>query len=930
MYPARNPPYSGTSTLPNVTPAASQNAPSYQNGALYHNSPNASPAYPPEQTTFARSQLQSPLSTNNKQNYPNMRMSNYNLPNQQNTQPLASPTGYPAMQNYGVAQNQLPQMQQPPLVNQQPRNNQMYQVNGYPPPQAPAQNYGQYPQVPPQYNNQYPPSGDQLIDPMARQFNNLSVTKQGFQNLRGIDSCDLLRMRDILPKQKIQAPSIYLPPEVASDCNCNPDVFRCTLTKIPETKNLLDKSRLPLGILLHPFRDLTHLSVIQCSTIVRCRSCRTYINPFVYFIDNRHWKCNLCFRANDLPDDFRYNPVTKMNDDPLRRPEVKNATIEFIASSEYMVRPPQPAMYLFILDVSRIATQTGYLSTVCEVLCANLSKLPGDTRTSVGFITVDSAVHFYDLGEMLNQPHELIVTDVDDIFIPSPENLIVNLHEQFELIKDLLEQIPEKFKESYDTNCALGAALQAAYKLMAPTGGRVTVFVSCLPNHGPGALKPREDPSQRGSNKSSNLNPATDFYKKLALDCNSQHVAVDLFVVNAQFVDLATISGISQVSGGCMYHFPLFNNKNNKDVEKLVKNFERYLSRKIGFEAVMRMRCTKGLSIHSFHGNFFVRTTDLLALPNINPDAGFGMQVSIDESLSDLQTVCFQAALLYTSSKGERRIRVHTLCLPVANNLHDVLLSADQQCIAGLLAKMAVDRSLQSSVTDAREAFVNAVCDILSTYKMVISSGQPGSLFAPNNLTIFPLYVLGLMKSIAFRLSQNTRTDDRVYAMYQMKCAPLDRLVQIIHPDLYLLVNLSEQPQQEIDGKVVPMPSVLQLSAERVDSTGVYLLDDGDSLVIFIGHNVPPLMCQNLFGYSNFAVIPDDLDNLPTIESTENKLANAFINYLQAKKPNEVVVHVIKDTNTMRTKFFERLVEDKTEFGISYYEFLQNVSSQMN
>lgn len=51
--------------------------------------------------------------------------------------------------------------------------------------------------------------------------------------------------------------------------------------------------------------------------------------------------------------------------------------------------------------------------------------------------------------------------------------------------------------------------------------------------------------------------------------------------------------GISQVSGGCMYHFPLFNSKNNKDVEKLVKSFERYLTRKIGFEAVMRMRCTK-------------------------------------------------------------------------------------------------------------------------------------------------------------------------------------------------------------------------------------------------------------------------------------------------------------------------------------------------
>lgn len=28
------------------------------------------------------------------------------------------------------------------------------------------------------------------------------------------------------------------------------------MTKIPETNNLLQKSRLPLGVLIHPFRDL--------------------------------------------------------------------------------------------------------------------------------------------------------------------------------------------------------------------------------------------------------------------------------------------------------------------------------------------------------------------------------------------------------------------------------------------------------------------------------------------------------------------------------------------------------------------------------------------------------------------------------------------------------------------------------------------------
>lgn len=102
------------------------------------------------------------------------------------------------------------------------------------------------------------------------------------------------------------------------------------------------------------------LPVIQCQTIVRCRSCRTYINPFVYFVDQRRWKCNLCFRVNDrkneylylfisetylsfnipflVPDEFQYDPMSNSYGDPTRRPEIKNATIEFIAPAEYMVR----------------------------------------------------------------------------------------------------------------------------------------------------------------------------------------------------------------------------------------------------------------------------------------------------------------------------------------------------------------------------------------------------------------------------------------------------------------------------------------------------------------------------------------------------------------------------------------------------------------
>lgn len=46
----------------------------------------------------------------------------------------------------------------------------------------------------------------------------------------------------------------------------------------------------------------------------------------------------LCVCVLAVPEEFMYNPVSRSYGEPHKRPEVQNATIEFIASSEYMVR----------------------------------------------------------------------------------------------------------------------------------------------------------------------------------------------------------------------------------------------------------------------------------------------------------------------------------------------------------------------------------------------------------------------------------------------------------------------------------------------------------------------------------------------------------------------------------------------------------------
>ncbi|CAB0040654.1 unnamed protein product [Trichogramma brassicae] len=819
-----------------------------------------------------------------------------------------------------------------------PPSSQGYSASGAPtamPPMsyAPNSTLNQQPldtRPPPGQQQPYPgmPPTSGVSNQMANQ-QNLSVTRAGFNQIWGMEAVDLLQSRNVLPPGRIEPPPIKLHQELLDSLNCDPDLFRCTLTKIPDSNSLLQKSRLPLGILIHPFKDLNHLPVIQSVTIVRCRSCRTYINPFVFFMDSKRWRCNLCFKVNELPEEFLYDPATKAYGDPTRRPEVRSSTIEFIAPGEYMLRPPPPAVYIFILDVSKLACDSGYLSIVCRILQEEMSNLPGDSRTQIGIIGVNSAVHFFGMPENVSQPHHMIMLDVDEVFLPCPDNLLVNLRERADLVKDLLALLPSMFNDGYDTDCALGAALQAAYKLASPTGGRVTVFQVCLPNVGPGCLKPREDPATRTQKDVPNLNPATDFYKRFALDCSGQQIAVDLFMLNCQYTDLASLSGMCKFSGGCIYYLPLFQAAKLQHVEALDKMFRRYLNRKIGLEAVMRIRCTRGLSIHAFHGNFFVRSTDLLSLPNVNPDAGFGMQLAIEENLSEMTSVCFQAALLYTSSKGERRIRVHTLCLPITSSLSDVLHSADQQCIVGLLSKMAVDRSMSSSLSDAREALINACVDALSAYKL-LQQYPAGGLMAPNNLKLLPMYIIALLKCRAFRFGLSTRVDDRVYAMCQLKALPLCQLIQLIYPDLYAVYNLVMSPSADTDSQQVQLTTDrLHLSAEKLDSRDVFVLDSLDQIFIYVGKNVHSSFCYKALGLASFAAIPEEMYGLPELDTPESVRLRNFIAGLQDEKPYSATIQIIRDDGHFRTLFTERLIEDRFENALSYYEFIQHVKSQI-
>lgn len=172
-----------------------------------------------------------------------------------------------------------------------------------------------------------------------------------------------------------------------------------------------------------------------------------------------------------------------------------------MAPGEYMVRPPQTPAYVFVIDVSANAAASGMVASVVNGIKDSLDNLPSDERTLVGFITFDSSIHFYSIKPNSSQPAMLVVSELDDLILPSPDDLLVNLHECRSGVMALLDSLPNMFQNNQVVDTCTGSALLAAQALMGHIGGKLCLFQSGLPILGVGALKPRENPRLIGTDR---------------------------------------------------------------------------------------------------------------------------------------------------------------------------------------------------------------------------------------------------------------------------------------------------------------------------------------------------------------------------------------------------------------------------------------------
>jgi len=716
-----------------------------------------------------------------------------------------------------------------------------------------------------------------------------------------------------------------------SKSQCSELFLRMTINAVPNSAQLLTKASIPFGCVLHPLAESDEIKVPLVNFgrmgILRCRKCRGYLNPFVQFIEaGRRWRCNLCGLPNDVPTEY-FCELDQMGRrlDQDEKPELSLGCVEFIAPSEYMVRRPMPPTYFFVIDVSYYSISSGMLKACVDTIRSTLDELPGGERTHVGFITFDSAVHFYHLKSSLSQPRMLVVADLEDVSPPIPDDLLVNLKESRPVVDALLDRLTAMHQNTQVVEVAAGSALKAAWEVMRQVGGKMLFFLSKLPSVGLGTLKAREDPKLLGTDKEVELLvPDKNFYEEFARDCSAQQICVDPFLFSPHYTDIATLGALARITGGQTYYYPSFSVQ--RDGDKFATDLRHNLTRETAWEAVMRIRTTKGVKVAAHYGNFAIRSTDLMALPAVDSDKGFGVQMQISETLTASRYVSVQNALLYTTSSGERRIRVATVCLPVTATQADLFRFADQSAVVALTAKMAVEKALKFKLPDARQALLNKCVDILAAYRASFSSGSTSTqLVLPETLKNLPVYTLALIKHIAFRSGADIRPDERSWYLSLLRYQPVSATISLLYPSLYALHTLPvEAGRTGPDGKIV-LPPLLSLSTEKLDRNGIFLLDDGLYLLMWVARTASPELLSLLFSSAS----PDD-PHLQLIQGNEiAERVRAIISTINAQHPPYQKLYIIREGDPMEFRFFSHFVEDKSKTLPSYYEFLVSLQRQI-
>ncbi|NWV02501.1 SC24C protein, partial [Ptilonorhynchus violaceus] len=722
--------------------------------------------------------------------------------------------------------------------------------------------------------------------------------------------------------------------------NASPRYIRCTSYNIPCTSDMAKQSQVPLAAVIKPLATLPPEETLPYlvdhgeSGPVRCNRCKAYMCPFMQFIEGgRRFQCCFCSCVTEVPPHyFQHLDHTGKRVDFYDRPELSLGSYEFLATVDYCKNNkfPSPPAFIFMIDVSYNAVKSGLVRLICEELKSLLDYLPreGNMEESairVGFVTYNKVLHFYNVKSSLAQPQMMVVSDVADMFVPLLDGFLVNVNESRTVIASLLDQIPEMFADTRETETVFAPVVQAGLEALkaAECAGKLFIFHTSLPiAEAPGKLKNRDDRKLINTDKEKTLfQPQTSFYNNLAKDCVAQGCCVDLFLFPNQYLDVATLGVVPYQTGGSIYKYAYF--QLETDQYRFLNDLRRDVQKEVGFDAVMRVRTSTGIRATDFFGAFYMSNTTDVEMAGLDCDKTITVEFKHDDKLSEDSGALLQCALLYTSCAGQRRLRIHNLSLNCCTQLADLYRNCETDTLINYLAKYAYRGVLSSPVKTVRDALINQCAQILACYrKNCASPSSAGQLILPECMKLLPVYLNCVLKSDVLQPGPEVTTDDRAYIRQ------LVTSMDVAETNVFFYPRLLPLTKADVDSD--SLPAAIRNSEERLSKGDIYLLENGLNIFVWVGVSVQQGLIQNLFGVSSFNQISNALSTLPILENPFSKKVRSIVDMLQVQRSRYMKLIIVKQEDKLEMLFKHFLVEDKSlSGGASYVDFLCHMHKEI-
>jgi len=715
--------------------------------------------------------------------------------------------------------------------------------------------------------------------------------------------------------------------------SCSPRFMRSTMQKIPQNASELKNTGLPFGICISPLTEVDPRD--QPNFVpqvdfgehgpVRCTRCQSYVNPFVTFVDNgKNFSCNMCGLLNAVPSWYTCSlDGFGRRRDIQQRPELTLGSVDFVANKSFHIREPKPISFVFVIDTSNSATSQGVISSIVHGLKQRVATLAKSfPHTQVTFITFARSVQFYNLQG--GNPKVMFMGDVDKVSIPCPTSQLSITLEQLAENMDILDAMVSIAEYAPHNENACGAALDAAKLILGGAGGRVLLFSAKAPNTGVGEMRVRDDFKLYGNKKEGVLfKSILGYWPKKAQELAKESICVDcfLFPINS-FMETGTFGEICAVTNGQMHVYERYDP--TRDKERLLCDIERHLTRPTGYDAVLRVRCSPGLSVSSYIGNYFKQNQVDMDLAGVDADSSFVAIITYDDKMKAHEPAYVQSAMVYTDIYGRRLIRVHTLRFEVADQIQAVFKFSDTSAVLGTLCREVTFNFFNSKdeIKSVRDHLIHRSIEILTKYRKHCSPvNSPAQLILPEALKMLPVYLLGLSKSSAFKHGTTTPIDERIWHTHNLMRNTPARIIQYCYPDLYALHDM-EPPIQDGDDSEYPVPPKLPASSRVIENTGIFMIDDGINIFFWVGSAVSAEVVQSIFSVESADKITIETRVRPNLGTELGARVASILNVLNTRRAFHGCIRVFKERDAADALFFSRLIEDRYSSQRSYSEHL--------